>query len=75
MPDFDRLLNLDGALGRMGNVSNVSLADYAGEEVTFRLEIHMPESAAEFARELAACSGLAIEVAGAAADSLSLRVD
>ena len=74
VPDFDRLLNLDGALGRMGNVSNVSLADYAGEEVTFRLEIHMPESAAEFARELAACSGLAIEVAGAAADSLSLRV-
>ena len=35
VPDFDRLLNLDGALGRMPGIENVTLADYAKEEVTF----------------------------------------
>jgi hypothetical protein len=74
VPDFDRLLNLDGALGRMSGIANVSLADYAKEEVTFRLEIEQPMSADDFARHLSASTGSQAEVSAAAEGKLALRL-
>ncbi len=50
VPDFDRLLNLDGALGRVSGVDSVTLADYAQEEVTFRVEVLGEKDAGLFTR-------------------------
>ena len=74
VPDFERLLNLDGALGRMSDVGNVSLADYANEEVRFRVEVASPMSAPDFARSLSACAGIPIELVSASLGSISLKV-
>jgi hypothetical protein len=59
--DFDRLLSLDGALGRLSVITNVTLADYARDEVTFRIELGQPVSVADFARELSETAGQPIE--------------
>lgn len=74
VPDFDRLLNLDGALGRMTSVRNVSLADYAKEEVTFRIEIDEPLTADEFARRLSESAQIAVEAVSADEGNLALQI-
>jgi hypothetical protein len=74
VPDFDRLLNLDGALGRMRGIANVSLADYAKEEVTFRLEVESPMSADDFARSLSESAGSPASVAGTEEGKIALRL-
>ncbi|HLF79476.1 MAG TPA: hypothetical protein VJB57_18500 [Dehalococcoidia bacterium] len=74
VPDFDRLLNLDGALGRMRGIVNVSLADYAKEEVTFRLEVESPMSADDFARSLSESAGSSASVAGTEEGKIALRL-
>jgi hypothetical protein len=74
VPDFDHLLNLDGALGRMDGIANVSLADYAKEEVTFRLEIASPMTADDFARSLSESAGTSASVAATEDGKLALRL-
>src|SRR5690606_22385881 len=74
VPDFDRLLSLDGALGRMEGIANVTLADYAKEEVTFRVEVSAPTSVDDFRDRLSQSSGNEIEVVGRREDGLSLRL-
>ena len=74
VPDFDRLLNLDGAMGRMHGIANVSLADYAKEEVTFRLEVESPMTADDFARSLSESAGSSASVATAEEGKLALRL-
>jgi hypothetical protein len=74
VPDFDKLLNLDSALGRMQSVANVSLADYVKEEVTFRIEMETPVSADEFARSLSDSVGTHAEVASSEEGKLALRL-
>ena len=74
VPDFDRLLSIDGALGRMADVRNVSLADYAREQVTFRIEVDRPTSAEDFARDLSEASSMDISVVTSAPGNLSLRL-
>ena len=74
VPDFDRLLNLDGALGRMDGIANVSLADYAKDEVTFRLEIEEPMTADDFARSFSESTGSAASVAATEEGKLALRL-
>lgn len=71
--DFEHLLNLDGALGRMADVGNVSLADYANEEVRFRVDVTSPMSVREFVQTLAACAGVAMELVSAGPGAISLR--
>ncbi len=75
IPDFDRLLSLDGALGRLSCVRNVTLADYSEEEVTFRVELLGPVSADEFVRELSMVANLTLAVAAATGGSLQLKAD
>ena len=74
VPDFDRLLSLDGALGRMSGVRNVTLADYAKEEVTFRVELEAATPVAGFVQGLADAAGHQIEVISAEQDNVSLRL-
>jgi hypothetical protein len=74
VPDFDRLLSIDGALGRMPDVRNVSLADYAREQVTFRIEVDRPVTAEDFARDLSEASSMVIGVVASEAGNLSLRL-
>jgi hypothetical protein len=74
VPDFDRLLNLDGALGRMSGIANVSLADYAKEEVTFRLEVERPMTPDDFARSLSQSAGSEACVAASTDGKLALRL-
>jgi hypothetical protein len=74
VPDFDRLLSLDGALGRMTGVRNVTLADYAKEEVTFRVELESATPVSGFVQGLADAAGHQIEVVSADQDTVSLRL-
>ena len=74
VPDFDRLLSLDGALGRMNNVLNVTLADYAQDEVTFRVELEAPMPVSGLAQGLADAAGRHIEVVNAEDKSVTLRL-
>jgi hypothetical protein len=74
VPDFDRLLNLDGALGRMDGIANVSLADYARDEVTFRLEIEDPMTADDFARSFSESTGSTASVDASEEGKLALRL-
>jgi hypothetical protein len=74
VPDFDRLLHLDSSLGRMGGVQGVTLADYAQEEVTFRVELTSPISALDFARDLSDAAGIHAEVTAVSDNSLTLRL-
>ncbi len=74
VPDFDRLLNLAGALGRMAGVLNVTLADYTREEVSFQVELGEEIGADEFGRRLAEVTGYDLLVVAAAPDSIQLRL-
>ncbi len=74
VPDFDRLLSLDGALGRLDFVSNVTLADYAKEEVTFRVELGMSIGVEDFTGELERAYGHPIVVVSKAPGQLQLRI-
>src|SRR5690606_24464625 len=71
---FDRLHNLDDALSRLDGVRQVTLADYAGEEVTFRVDMDSPVSAADLASRLAEVVGLPAQVVSASPETLALRV-
>jgi len=74
VPDFDRLLSLDGALGRMAGVRNVTLADYAKEEVAFRVEVENGMTAQGFGEGLAESSGLRVELVSVSENGLALRL-
>jgi hypothetical protein len=74
VPDFDRLLSLDDALGRVIGVRNVTLADYAKEEVTFRVELDAAMTSESLREGLARAAGKRFDVDGASADSLALRL-
>jgi archaellum component FlaC len=74
VPDFDRLLSLDSALARIQDVRSVTLADYAREEVIFRVEIEKPLSVVEFGRQLSETAGVSAEVTEASENTLSIRV-
>ena len=75
VPDFDRLLNLDGALGRVSGVDSVTLADYAQEEVTFRVEVLGEKDAGLFTREIAVAAGVEATLVDAADNGLVLRIN
>ncbi len=70
--DFDRLLNLDGALGRMTGIENVTLADYAKEEVTFRVEIEPPTSIEDFRDRLSRSADTQVEVVSSGEGTVAL---
>ena len=74
VPDFDRLLSLDSALSHVGSVQSVTLADYAQEEVTFRIDLASPLTATDFAQQLSEASGLNAEVADADGGAVTLRL-
>lgn len=74
VPDFDRLLSLDGALGRMSGIGNVTLADYAKEEVTFRVEVDPATSVEDFRTRLSQSAGTNIEVVANSGETLALRL-
>jgi hypothetical protein len=74
VPDFDRLLNLDSALSRVGSVQSVTLADYAQEEVTFRIDLASPLAASDFAQQLSDASGFNAEVESADGSTITLRL-
>ncbi len=74
VPDFDRLLSLDGALGRLSFVRNVTLADYAKEAVTFRVELNESIAVDDFTKELAQVGGQALEVVSVAPGELNLKI-
>ena len=74
VPDFDRLLSLDGALGRLARVRSVTLADYARDEVTFRVEVGQVTDGEELASELGEASRQAMEVVSTTPERLELRV-
>ena len=74
VPDFDRLLNLDGALGRLESVRNVTLADYTKEEVTFRVELTDSVSADEFRERLATAAGYGLALIAVEPDAIQLRL-
>jgi hypothetical protein len=75
VPDFDRLLNLDGALGRVSGVDSVTLADYAQEEVTFRVEVLGEKDAGLFMREIAAAAGIEATLIDVAGNGLVIRIN
>jgi len=75
VPDFDRLLNLDGALGRVSGVDSVTLADYAQEEVTFRVEVLGEKDAGLFTREIAVAAGIEARLVDAAGNGLVIRIN
>ena len=74
VPDFDRLLHLDSSLGKMSGVHGVTLADYAQEEVTFRVDLDGAISALDFAQQLSDKAGVNATVTAASEGSLSLRL-
>jgi hypothetical protein len=74
VPDFDRLLQLDGVLGRLSIVGNVGLADFLNEEVTFRVDLVQPVAALHLARMVGEAAGVAVEVMQAAETALALRL-
>jgi hypothetical protein len=75
VPDFDRLLNLDGALSRVKGVDSVTLADYAQEEVTFRVEVLSDKDAGLFAREIAEAAGVNTTLVDAVDNGLIIRIN
>jgi hypothetical protein len=74
VPDFDHLLNLDSALSRVSSVQTVTLADYAQEEVTFRIDLASPLDANDFAQQLGEAAGISTEVADANEAAVTLRL-
>jgi len=75
VPDFDRLLNLDGALGRMQAVQNVTLADYTREEVSFRIELSLQTTIGQFCKDLADASGYRLAFLESDGERLQLRLE
>ena len=71
VPDFDRLLSLDSALGRLPGVAGVTLADYTREEVVFQVELAAPDA---LSGSLADAAGCTINVLSANAAELRLRL-
>jgi hypothetical protein len=74
VPDFDRLLSLDSALSRVGSVQSVTLADYAQEEVTFRIDLASPLAANDFAQQLSEAAGFNADVESADGSTITLRL-
>jgi hypothetical protein len=74
VPDFDKLLSLDSALARIAGVHSVTLADYAREEVVFRVELERPVAVAEFARKLSETAGVSTDVTEASESTVSIRI-
>jgi hypothetical protein len=74
VPDFDKLLSLDSALARIPGVHSVTLADYAREEVVFRVELEKPVSVVEFAHQLSETAGVPTEVTEASENTLSIHI-
>ena len=74
VPDFDCLLSLDSALGRILGVRNVTLAEYALNEVTFRLQLPSPTVPTDFADELSRTCGRPIGLLEVSGGRLSLRL-
>ena len=72
--DFDRLLNLDSALSRIAGVKSVTLADYAHEQVVFRVDLDKPVTAVAFAAQLSETGGVPTEVTEASETTLSVRL-
>jgi hypothetical protein len=58
----------------MPGIRNVTLADYAREEVTFRIEVEGAMSTDAFIQALSAASGHRLEVVSDSGDGLSLRL-
>jgi hypothetical protein len=58
----------------MQAVRNVSLADYAKEEVTFRIEVESAMTAGEFASRLGESAAIQVDAVSAAEGNLSLRI-
>jgi uncharacterized phage infection (PIP) family protein YhgE len=75
VPDFDRLLTLDGALGKLQGVSAVALINYAQDEVTFRVQLEGPRPVSRFADDLSEASGIRVRVSAAADTSLRLHLE
>jgi hypothetical protein len=74
--DFDRLLGLDSALGRIASVRNVTLADFAREEVTFRIEMNYSSPITDFTSDLAQLMpDQTFEVTAFAPGNIRLRID
>ena len=74
VPDFDKLLSLDSALARIPGVHSVTLADYAREEVIFRVELERPVSVVDFSSQLSDTAGVPTEVTEASESTLSIRI-
>jgi hypothetical protein len=74
VPDFERLLTIDGALGRMASVRVVTLDDYADDEVTFRVDMERPVGLDDFVEELASRTSHALEVTAALGGNFRLQV-
>jgi hypothetical protein len=74
VPDFDLLLKLDAALGRMASVGNVSLADYVSESATFRIQLRETLPAEDFSRRLIEAAGLRLTLTRAAPTELRFIV-
>ncbi len=74
VPDFDHLLNLDGALGRLPGVRNVTLVDYAHEQATFRIELSESVRPDDFVCQLADISRQDMTVTDVAPDRLALNI-
>jgi hypothetical protein len=75
VPDFDHLLRIDAALGKMACVENVTLVDYAGEEVTFRLQMARPTPADSFTAELSLATGDTLAVVAVEEGMLKLSAE
>lgn len=74
VPDFDKLLGLDAALGRIGDVRNVTLSDFAREEVTFRVDIEGSVEVESFVDQLASSAHERFEVVSFAPGDIRLRI-
>jgi hypothetical protein len=74
VPDFDRLLSLDGALGRLAVVRSVTLADYSKDKVTFRVELAGPVSEDDLIGLLAGTSGQSFIKTGRSEGFLQLQL-
>jgi hypothetical protein len=72
--DFDRLLGLDDALRRLAYVSTVTLADYAAESVSFRLELSETTSPEALARDIAGSAGAVLRVVSVEPGGVSLEL-
>jgi hypothetical protein len=74
VPDFDLLLKIDAALGRMDTVGNVSLADYVREVASFRVQLRRPQAASDFATALVQAGGLRLSLGSASENEVRFSV-